>query len=452
MRKDPLGYLAAARSRLGNILAISDAGPVFSRDVDCAGVIAVFGADLNRAVLGDMAAFGMPVSAAQRLSLPPKLVRLNFGLFSMRGQQHAEHQRALLRVLNARSVEDQHLALTEGLRAFAMGWHPGEEVALLAQMRYLVLQVSSRLLFGSGDSDALELGQLIQTYFQLRREAASPLAIVEPAARDDLITLGLAVDEALRRRIQGYRECADATSGGILARLAAVELQPGLRLTEDELVAHGNVLFMSSSEPVAVAMTWTYLLLSQHAATRTALRQEVDSVSPEEGIPDAPALAQMPLLDAVVKESLRLLPPNALMVRLTAQPVELAGWMLPERCEIVLSPFLAHRAPEVFGRPYEFDPSRWNSVRPSQFEYLPFGAGERYCMGRYLAIHLIKVALCFLTRRYDLLLAHDQEIDWRIHVNLMPSVDPLMRIESVGASSSSAPGKILGAFNNLVHP
>ncbi len=452
MRRDPLGFLAAARSRSGDVVAIRDAGPVFSRDPDCAGVVAVFGAELIRAVLGDSDAFGMPVSAAKRLSLPPELVRLNFGLFSMRGPQHAEHQRLLLSVLNPRSVAEHDTEIAEGLRAFAAAWRPGGEVLLLAEMRELALQVSSRLLFGGGDPDALELARLIQAYFQLRREAASPLAVPEPAARDDLITLGLAVDESLRRRIRSRSERRAGASGGLLARLAAAELRPGRRLSEDELVAHANVLFMSSSEPVAVAMAWMCLLLSQRGDTRDALRGEIGCVSDGPGLPDAAALSRMPLFDAVVKESLRLLPPNALMVRLTTRPVELAGWSLPARCEIVLSPFLAHREAGVFARPNEFDPSRWSGIRPSQFEYLPFGAGERYCMGRHLATHLMKVALCFLVRSCDLVLARDQEIDWRIHINLMPSVDPSMRIEPVGATSPSAPGRALGAFNDLVCP
>jgi cytochrome P450 len=401
-------------------------------------------------VLSDIDAFGMPLSAAQRLALPQKLVNLNFGLFSMRGQQHAQHQRLLMRVLNARSIEDQHGPVAAGLETFAQGWQPGTEIALLSEMRRLALQVSSRLLFGDLDGESYQLGSLIQAYFQLRREAASPFASAAQTSLQELIALGTALDHALRQRVRCYRELADPTSGGILARLAGLELETGRPLSEDELVAHGNVLFMSSSEPIAVVLTWTFLILSQLPEVRCALRRELESVSLVGDAPPAPQLAQLTLLDAVVSESLRLLPPNALMVRLTTRPTALYDLLLPERCELVMCPFLAHRDPERFPRPNAFLPSRWCSASPSPFEYLPFGAGGRYCMGRHLAIYMIKAALAFLLRRYDLVLARHQEIDWRIHVNLMPTQEPIMTIRVPHASAAQKGGELLGAITDLV--
>ncbi len=449
LREDPLGFLARARSRLGDVVVISDAGPIFSRAPDCVGAAAVFGPGYNRAVLGDIDGFGMPVSAAQSLSLPSRLVNLNFGLFSMRGEQHARHQRLLMRVLNPDSIEEQHPLLSAGLEAFAEGWQAGQQIALLGEMRRLALHVSSRLLFGGDAAQSCELGALIQAYFQLRREAASPLAAVA-IPREELVVLGTALDSSLRAYIHQQRRQGGAGAGGIVANLAGLDLDTATPLSEDELVAHANVLFMSSSEPIAVALTWTFLILSQLPELRRALRRELDQMSPDGDVPHASRLAQLPLLDAVVSETLRLLPPNALMVRLTTRPARLHELQLPERCEVVVCPFLAHRDPERFARPDTFLPSRWSNTKPSAFEYFPFGAGGRYCMGRHLATCLIKTAAAFLLRRYDLVLSADQAIDWRVHVNLMPGDEPIMTVRTARASSSRKTGKLRGAVADLV--
>lgn len=450
LRDDPLGFLARSRSRLGDVVLISDAGPIFSRAPDCVGAVAVFGAKHNRAVLSDIDVFGMPVSVARRHPLPDKLVNLNFGLFSMRGEQHAQHQRLLARVLNARSIEEHHPSVAAGLEAFAQYWRPGEEIGLLGEMRRLALLVSSRLLFGDEDEEGLVLGSLVQEYFQLRREYASPSGGGCQPAEAELIALGAELDSGLRRHIRAHRRGAPASVGGILAKLTHLPLEPGRSLSEDELVAHGNVLFMSASEPIAVALTWTLLILSQLPGLRGALRRELAAASLEGDIPHVSQLSQLTLLDSVVSESLRLLPPDALMVRLTTEPVSLEDLQLPARCELVLCPFLAHRDPTRFPRPNEFVPGRWNGVKPSPFEYFPFGSGGRYCMGRHLAAYMIKTAIAFLLRRYDLVLSKDQEIDWRIHVNLMPSAEPMMRIRAAQQTMAENGGRLRGPVADLI--
>jgi cytochrome P450 len=445
--EEPLGFLARARASLGDIFVLREGGPIFSRAADCA--IAVFGPAHHRAVLSDIDLFGMPVSAARQLSLPLRLVNLNCGLHSMRAEQHAQHQRLLLRVLGEHSIEHQHSALAAGLETFVQGLQWGQRIELLREMRQLALHVSARLLFGDEYQEGAELAASVQEYFYFRREATSSFTSGSDALREELIELGTSLDRALRRHIRWCRQNVNS-SHGILTRLAHVELEHGRQLTEDELVAHANVLVMSSNEPIAVALTWILLILSQRQDLRCALRHELDQASLAGPVPPAHELARLTLLDRVVNESLRLLTPNALMVRVTTRPASLQGVMLPERCELVLCPFLAHRDGARFPRPDEFLPSRWSGQRPSPFEYFPFGAGGHSCVGYHLAMYMIKAALVQLMPRYELLLDGDQEIDWRIHIIFMPRNDPAMTVRKAGESTSRS-GRLLGPVADLIH-
>jgi cytochrome P450 len=154
------------------------------------------------------------------------------------------------------------------------------------------------------------------------------------------------------------------------------------------------------------------------------------------------------VLNSVVSESLRLFTPNAMMSRITTRATLLDDIPLPERCELVLCPFLAHREAKVFPRPTEFLPSRWQSTRPSPFEYFPFGAGGHTCIGRALGLKIITATLAFLMQRYELVLAYDQEIDWQIDIMFMPVNDAIVTLQEPGIADRKA-GSLRGPVTEL---
>jgi cytochrome P450 len=411
----------------------------------------VFGAEHQRAVLSDIEAFGMPGSAAQYLRLSQKLINLNRGLHSMCGDQHAVQKRLLMGMLNGGNIEVHHDLTWAALEKFAKRWRVGSIIRLLGEMRELVLQVASHVLFGDQYENSSRLAFLLQTYFQLRREASSPANSGARESPEQLVAVGNSLDTALRMYVRECRQNPDLSRGGILARVAALEMKPQKPLSEDEVVAHSNVLFVSSTEPVAVALTWILLILSQLPALRAELRNELSSVIDNSHFPTAVHLGGLALLDRVINESLRLLPPNAFMVRITTQPIPLGGARLPPRCEVVLCPFLAHRDSESFQRPNEFLPDRWIEAPPSPFAYFPFGAGGHSCVGRSLAMYIIKTTLAFLLPRYDLVLAGDQQVNWRIHIMFMPLSDPEVTIQLSNVPSILPAGILCGPVGNLMN-
>lgn len=446
--QDPLAFLTQARAELGDIFVLREGAPLFSRSPECAGAIAVFGSANQQAVLSDADLFGLPISAAQHLSLPANLINLNRGLHSMRGEQHDQQQRLLLRVLSDGGNQDRHEAMTAALENFVQHWHHGQNISLLAEMRRLTFELSTRYLFGERYEASAALAKLAEAFFHSRREITSSLNSPSEASLAELVALGTSLDEAMRRHIRWSRQQAGSAADGLLSKLARLEVRPGISLSEDEMVAHGNVLFMSNNEPIAVALTWTLLVLSQLPDLRQALRKELDQVPPGT-IPTVIDLSHFSLLDRVLSESLRLLTPNAMMARVTTRAGSLNGVSLPERCEIILCPLLAHRDPEVFSRPSEFLPERWQGTKPSPFEYFPFGAGGHACVGRSLALQVLKATLALLLREHEILLADDQEIDWQVHIIFMPGSDPIMKLHAPNAVGV-ATGTLLGPVRDLI--
>jgi len=429
---DPLNFLRQARTTHGDLFALRESGSIFSRADDGTGVVAAFGIDHQRTVLTDLDSFGMPVSAAHRLNLPPNLVILNRGLHSLTGSQHTTHKRSLATLLSADHEQD---AIARVVDDVADRWTVGSTVHMLDEMRELALSISRRLLFGTRADELTGLAERLRTYFQLRREASSPANPAGTVTVDELTRLGNAVDAELRNYV---RECRTRrTRDGILGRLAGAESTPGMVLSEDEVIGHANVLFVSSTEPIAVTLTWVFLILSQLPDLRRALREER-------------TFGDLPLLDRVVHETLRILPPNAFMVRTTTRSVVLGDIELPAHCEVVMCPFVSHRDPEYFPRPDHFVPDRWMGNPPSPFVYFPFGGGGHSCVGRTLALTVMRVAVSSLLARYDLVLAGDQEMDWRLHIIFMPRTDPLFAIQSTANVGARERGQLRGPVASLL--
>jgi cytochrome P450 len=423
---DPLRFLASARASLGDVFVLREGRALFSRAANCAGVVAVFGASNYQSVLTDAELFRQPISAAQHISLPQKLVNLNQGLHSMQGAQHDEHQRLLMNVLSERNNENRRQLVQVGLEKFVREWQYEQQIPLLEEMRRLTLELSTRLLFGEEYDDSAQLAALAAQYFHARRAVASTFKAPGKSTRAKLIALGTSLNEGLRRYIDWARRESPTSDDGLLRTLTSIEI-----LSDDELVAHSNVLFMSSLEPTAVTLTWTLLILSQLPELRRRLREE------------------QALLDGVINETLRLFTPNAVMTRLTTRPTSLNSFSIPENCEILISPFLAHREPDRFTRPNEFLPERWQGTKPSPFVYFPFGAGAHYCAGRSFATDMIKTSLAFLLERYDPVLSFDQEVDWKIEIVLLPATDPLISLHKREATARSG-GKLIGPVRELI--
>jgi cytochrome P450 len=437
-RNDPLQWLRSACTQ-SRVVSVDPDGPALTRDPDAHACIAVFGSENVRTVLSDVATFGMPMSIAARLGLPAVLANLNTALFSMDGSQHRHRQRLLAGILGpaheiARRREID-AALSEELARVASA----SELQLIHWTRRVAGVVAERVILGAHGK---HVAPVVQRYFDLRRAYATRDDRAGPAY-ETLVDAGNRVDQLLRERVRIIRGSGDDDS--VIGELSQLGDQLAEPLCEDELIAHANILMMSSSEPIATALTWTLLSLSQRPRLRADLRELVTRGGPEPGL-----LGNPRLLVATVKEVLRLVPPNAIMARITRTDVLLDTQPVPRGTEVAISPFVEHRSPRPFVDPDRFRPERWATVQPNPFQYLPFGSGGRACLGRGIAIETICAFVTALLGSYDVVLADDQYIDWWMNVTLMPSTDPVMSLRQFGDQQVPVGGRLLGPARTLI--
>ena len=119
----------------------------------------------------------------------------------------------------------------------------------------------------------------------------------------------------------------------------------------------------------------------------------------------------MPYLEGALKEAMRLFPAGTWTGRLAMQDFTLDSQRFSKGTWVMMSPYITHRIPEVFPEPYKFRPERWLSIHPSAYEFMPFSAGPRYCIGTSLALMQLKIALAILFKRFRFALKPGTKVD-----------------------------------------
>jgi cytochrome P450 len=251
------------------------------------------------------------------------------------------------------------------------------------------------------------------------------------------------LDAFIRATIARKREQQDATD--VLAALIQAHDEDGTKLSDDELVGHAFTLFAAGHETTSNALTWTLFLLSQHPRVFADLLDELEGTL-HGNAPTIEQLGHLPLLDGVVKESLRLLPPASIGIRVTSASCELGGFTLPKGASIIYSEFVTHRLPELYKEPDRFKPERWATLDRSPYEYLPFSAGRHMCIGAGFATQEMKVVLAMLLQRYRLSVIPNARIS--ANISMRPAHGMPMRVFSQDRQFQRVP--IRGTITELI--
>jgi cytochrome P450 len=133
-------------------------------------------------------------------------------------------------------------------------------------------------------------------------------------------------------------------------------------------------------------------------------------------------VAKAPFLEAVCNETLRLRPALPAVVRTLRSPLNVCGYELPAGYKVSAHILWAHANPEVFPQPERFLPERFLQRSYTPFEFLPFGGGNRRCIGAAFALYEMKLVLGTLLQRYTFELASSKPVRVLQRPGLVPHV------------------------------
>ncbi|KAJ2940215.1 hypothetical protein O0L34_g11782 [Tuta absoluta] len=165
-------------------------------------------------------------------------------------------------------------------------------------------------------------------------------------------------------------------------------------LDADELLKETFTVFTSSQEASAKITSFLLLMMAYHQDCQEKLYAEIKSVLGDDDRPITDEdLKQMPYLEMVFKEILRLYPIGAILQRSITEDIQMGSGMLPAGSSLVIPIYHLQRDAKYWDRPDAFDPERFspeNVKKRHPFCYIPFSLGPMDCLGRYFGTKLVK--------------------------------------------------------------
>lgn len=304
---------------------------------------------------------------------------------------------------HARTIERE-------VRRMIENWGGQGEIDLLDFFAELTIYTSTACLIGRKFREQLD-SRFAELYHLLER-GTDPLCYVDPylpidsfrirdEARAGLVEL---VQEIMNGRIANPPE--DKSKRDMLDVLVSITDEDGnLRFSADEITGMFISLMFAGHHTSAGTSAWTLIELMRNPDIYAEVISELDDLYADGQEVSFHALRQIPLLDNVVKETLRLHPPLIILMRVAQGEFEVEGHAIHSGDFVAASPAISNRIAEDFPDPESFDPSRYDKPREEdvlhRWTWIPFGAGRHRCVGAAFGTMQIKAIFSVLLREYE---------------------------------------------------
>ncbi|MGH3687906.1 MAG: cytochrome P450 [Pseudonocardiaceae bacterium] len=338
-------------------------------------------------------------------------IRLAFGdgLITSEQKVHQRHRRLIQPAFRHDRIAGYSAVMQAEAEVLINGWQSGQIINVSDAMHALTMRIAMATLFSASvDAGVVAEVQWCVHVLQrgMHRRTTVPFdplhRIPTPGNRQfaaTLVRLQSVIDDII-----ATRRAHNSNYDDLLSHLFAVDESDGDSMADREVHDQVMTLLMAGSETTANALVYCWYLIGKHPEVERRLHAEVDDVLAGR----APAFDDLPRLTYVKQvftEVLRLYPPVWIFTRTTSRDTELAGRSLAAGTTIMCSPYLLHHDPALFPDPERCDPDRWSATRAGTVPrgaFLPFGGGNRKCIGDSFAISEGVLILAAIASRFAL--------------------------------------------------
>jgi cytochrome P450 family 135 len=308
------------------------------------------------------------------------------------GPQHLRARRLLLPPLHGEAIKHHERVVEEVTSEEVARWPLGTQFELLPRMRAITIEVILRAVIGVQDPGRRKrLGELLPAFtrggiFGMMTETKMPWLSRGPMGRRlPWVAERAEGDRILYEEIAEHHASPDGR-GDILAMLMAARDEDGCELSDQELRDHVLTLVGGGNDTTAASLAWCFERVIRHPEVLARLQQDK---------PDEDYVA------AVVNETLRVRPVFDGALRKLSAPFELGGYRLPAGVLISAASAGMMRSPKLFSDPLAFKPERFlEKIAP--YTFLPFGGGQRRCIGASFATMEMKAVVRTVVAQIDL--------------------------------------------------
>lgn len=309
---------------------------------------------------------------------------------------HMSQRKLMLPPFHGERMRSYEQTMAEVAAEEIQSWPAGEPYPVRPAMQRITLEVIIRTVFGVQDDARRErlratLGNALEWGSNPRRMAMLAMLGPERVARSTMFQrVRGPADELIYEEIRERRRASDlAEHDDVMSMLMLARHEDGSTMTDEQLRDQLMTLLVAGHETTASSLAWAVERLVRNPAVLARLRDEVAAGDDE-------------YVDAVCKETLRLRPILALVLRRLTEPMEIGGYLLPAGANIAPCIYLVHKREDVYPEPYVFRPERFLERPAGTYTWIPFGGGVRRCLGASFAQFEMRVVLRELVSRLEL--------------------------------------------------
>jgi len=333
---------------------------------------------------------------------------LGDGLLTIDEDYHDRARAIMMPAFHRRQLTASVEAMTAEAEAAIGALPEAGTVDVYEWMRNLAMRIAMRALLGL-DPDEAGKGAAAAEHFEralgfygidyqwrLLRGPGSPWRKMIASRR--------VLDEIVFAEIERCRADPDPERQDILSLLLGARGEAGEAFTDREVRDQVMTLMFAGHDTSTSTLSFMMYELAHHPEVAEKLRVEQDEVLGGEA-PSIDRLEQMPYLDMVLDEVLRLYPPAWIGPRRAVRDFEFGGYTVPSGAYVNYCSWASHRIPEVFPEPEAFIPERFAPERKAALPrgaYVPFGGGSRICIGKRFGQTEVKLVATMLLQRLRL--------------------------------------------------
>jgi len=302
--------------------------------------------------------------------------------------------------------------------------------------------VDANIQMGENTETLEKAKALFEVPFMVRLIARLPfgkllLKIMSSVRGNPAIYLGDVVKEIIKtRRQQGLTGRKDLLHLMMTAN-EETTVEGVSKLSDDEIVAQSIIFLLAGYETSSNTLSFILYHLALNSDVQDKLRTEIkETVESNAKRKSLYELAQnMEYLDCVIKESQRLCPAAPHVNRECCEDYDLNGIHIPAGTEIMIPIYVLHHDPDAWQNPEKFDPERFRGPAKDArhaFQFLPFGAGPRNCIGMRFALMEVKIALVRILMKYKFVASPETQVPLEIRegITLSAKDGVLIRVQS----------------------
>ncbi|SOJ53042.1 Putative cytochrome P450 135B1 [Mycobacterium simulans] len=350
---------------------------------------------------------------------------------------HQDRRRLMLAPFHRDAVSRQAAVMAEIAAANAAGWPVGRDFAVAPKMAQITLEVILRTVIGASDPARLAaLRQVMPRLLTIGPWASLAIANQNLQRHRPWRGLQRRIEEANRLL---YAEIAErrndpdlASRSDVLAMLVRAAHDDERTITDQELRDQLMTLLVAGHDTTATGLSWALERLTRHPATLAKAMRAAEASAAGDPAGDD-------YLDAVAKETLRIRPVVFDVGRVLTEPVKLAGYRLPAGVLVAPAIGLVHASADQYPNPDRFDPDRMLGTTLSPSTWLPFGGGNRRCLGAAFAMVEMRVVLREVLRRVELSTTTAPDERQRLkHVTFVPHRGARIRVQAIRADQATS--------------